>query len=632
MGLSVDICSLVLIVELNTRRIIEKEYELRMNIFNRKVKLKIGHLLVSGWIFCPMAYTVLIAISIVSGLLPALLINVQTKLIDQSSLHSFGEFWALATILLAFFLLNIIDMNSQNLISYLNLKVCSKIETSVTTDFLTEMGKIRYEEYENPVNQDVIYRIKSAIKPITQQSVRFVANILIYLIGLLGIFAYIIPTNTWWVIPISILLSLPSLYFNKKRVQYARKVWEKNSFNVRYTDYLHKAIVNRESAKERKLFQFANFLEKKWDVAFKKLNTDKISNYTKSSLATGIAMCFSMSNILIFGLALISPLQKGEVTLGLYISLMQMIITKFNFNLNSLIREISDLGEIKHFLQDVKQFNQCSYIVDRKSNRNISFESLEFDNVFFSYPGSNTLVLKGVSFKIEKGDHFALIGVNGAGKTTITKLMLGLYKPVQGKILLNGVDLEEYSNRELQKVFVCMQQDAVNYKTTARENIGLYRIDRPFSNEELDTVLCNNHMLNLKATLKGNYDTFLTPELENGVSLSGGQWQQISMARTVFAKREFCILDEPTAPLDPLAEIEYYTHFSEVMGEHTVFYITHRLGSTFLFNKCLVLNDGIIEEIGSHEELMSKPDGTYKALYTLQKEWYVKRGDLSETV
>ena len=598
-----------------------------MNFFNRKTNLKIRHLLGSGWIYSPISYSVLIAISIVSGLLPALLISIQTKLIDQASLYSFGEIRAFAAVLLTFFLLNIIDMNSQNLISYLNLKVCSKIETSVTTDFLTEMGKIRYEEYENPVNQDVIYRIKSAIKPITQQSVRFLANIMIYLIGLLGIFAYIIPTNTWWVIPISILLSLPSLHFNKKRVQYARKVWQKNSFNVRYTDYLHKALVDRESAKERKLFQFSDFLEEKWEKAFKKLNTDKISNYTKSSLATGIAMCFSMSNILIFGLALISPLQKGEVTLGLYISLMQMIITKFNFNLNSLIREITDLGEIKHFLQDVKLFVQCSYVVDSKTNRNISFESLEFDNVYFSYPGTDNLVLQGVSFKIEKGDHFALIGVNGAGKTTITKLMLGLYTPTQGRILLNGVDLAEYSNRELQKIYVCMQQDAVNYKTTARENIGLYRTETAFSDTELDAVLCSNHMLDLKESFKGNYDTFLTPELENGVSMSGGQWQKISMARTVFAKREFCILDEPTAPLDPLAEIEYYKHFSETMRENTVFYITHRLGSTFLFNKCLVLNNGVIEEIGSHEELMCKPSGTYKSLYTLQREWYEKGGN-----
>lgn len=604
----------------------------QIQLFHRKAAAKTRYLLAAGWTYSPMAYTFLIVISIVSGLLPALLIHVQTKLIDQASVYSFGGIWTFATMLLAFFLLNIIDMNSQNLISYLNLKVCSKIETSVTTDFLTEMGKIRYEEYENPVNQDAIYRIKSAMKPITQQSVRFFANILVYLIGLLGIFAYIIPTNTWWVIPISILLSLPSLYFNKKRVQYARKVWAKNSFDVRYTDYLHKSLVDRESAKERKLFQFADFLEKKWEKAFKKLNTDKISNYTQSSLATGIAMCFSMSNILIFGLALISPLQKGEVTLGLYISLMQMIISKFNYNLNSLIREVTDLGEIKHFLQDVRHFNQCSYIVDEKNNRNISFESLEFDNVCFSYPGSNTPVLKGVSFKIQKGDHFALIGVNGAGKTTITKLMLGLYQPTQGRILLNGLELDKYSNRELQNIYVCMQQDAVNYKTTARENIGLYRMEKDLSDEELDAVLRDNHMLALKATFKGNYDTFLTPELENGVSMSGGQWQKISMARTLFAKREFCILDEPTAPLDPLAEIEYYKHFSQTMEEYTVFYITHRLGSTFLFNKCLVLNNGVIEEIGSHEELMSKQDGTYKALYTLQREWYEKEGNPNETV
>ena len=584
--------------------------------------MKTRHLLEIGWTYAPGAYTLLIAIAMGSGVLPMLLVGIQTIVIDLASSHSLGDIGIFASVLITYFLLNTIDMNSQNVISYLQFKICSKIEISWINDFFNMLTRISFPDYDNSINQDVIYRIKTSIKQIIQQSVNCLPNIIIYFVGLVGIFSYLIPTNTWWIIPISILLSIPSLHFNRKRVQYARKVWEHNSFNARYSDYLHKMLIDRRTAKERKLFQFADYLEQKWDKTFKELNKDKISNYTKSSLATGIAMCFSMSNILIFGVALISPLQQGEISLGLYVSLMQMIITKFNFNLNSLIREISDLEKIKHFLADIYKLKSFSFVEKKESVRSISFESLEFDHVHFSYPGSNKQVLNGVSFKICKGDHCALIGVNGAGKTTITKLMLGLYKPTQGNILLNGINIDQYTDRELLDLYACMQQDTVNYKMTARENIGLYRDEKDCCDEELDNLLRDNYMNELKDAFTDGYNTLLTPELEDGIFLSGGQWQKVSLARTLFAKRDFYILDEPTAPLDPIAEVNFYQHFKDIMGESTVFYITHRLGSTYLFDKCLVLSNGIIEESGSHEELMNKENGIYKSLYTLQRKWY----------
>lgn len=629
-----------------------------MNLFCPDTKITLRQMLWMGLLYSPGQECLLLMVSLLVGFLPAMVIHLQTRFIDFAASGHGAVLSALTGVCIAYFLVNLLDFNSRNLISCLNFKISQKIEKRLTEDFLRKIMDIAYADYENSRNQDIIYRLKAAIKEVAAQCVSFFPNILAYAIGLSGIFYYCFRCGVWWIIPISLFLCLPAFHFNKKRALYAGKIWERDSSQIRYADYLHGALVDRESARERKLYQFAEDFGRRWEAVFQKYNRDKISNYTKCSVATGIAMCFSMSNILIFGLALLPPLQKGRVTIGLYLSLMQMITAKFNMNINSLIREVSNLVKVRKFIDDARAFNslsfegqtenadkpegsRCPSSGDTRAQRlqcrhersvcgsaqpkacdNLKFESLIFEDVYFSYPGSNLQVLKGVSFEIHRGCRYALIGMNGAGKTTITRLMLGFYQPTKGRILLNGVELQRYSRRQLQSVYVCMQQEQVRYKATARENIGLYRLAASRSDTELDQFLSDNRLYEIKNKFKGDYDTLLTPELAEGVSLSGGEWQKAAFARTLFADRNFCILDEPTAALDPLAEVDFYRNFQSMMKDHTCFYITHRLGSTFLFEKCLVLHGGVIWESGSHEELMQNPQGLYRSLYDKQKAWY----------
>lgn len=602
-----------------------------MNIFDSHVEIKLRHIIGIGWLYSRIYYMLLVIISLLIGLFPAIIISLQTQFIDLASHNNDLAVSIFASMFIIYFLINLMDMNSKNAIGYLNFKISNKIEKKIMGDYLNKIAAIRYEDYENSNTQDLIYRIKVSIKDITDQGVRFFPNILINLISLSGIFYYIILSGVWWVIPISVLLSLPSFHFNKKRVEYARKVWEKDSEDIRYSEYLHTIIVNRESAKERKLFQFVEYVASKWEDIFKRYNRKKIINYSKSSIATGIAMCFSMSNIIIFGVALLFPLKDNVITIGLYVSLIQMIITKFNYNINAFIREVTDAVKLNKFVKDVSDFKGAQFINNIGDDGDeIIFENLRFDDVYFKYPNTENYVLKGVSFEIRKGCHYALIGMNGAGKTTITKLMLGLYKPTSGKILINDIEISKYSYSQLRTIYVCIQQELVKYKTTARKNIGLYRLKDSESNHNIDGVLLDNHLYGLKDKLVHGYDTLLTPELENGVELSGGEWQKIALARALFAQKSFCILDEPTAALDPHAEAVFYRDFKALMKDSTCFYITHRLGSTFLFEKCLVLNDGVIEEMGSHEELIQNPNGLYKALYEKQKAWYESEGKFDE--
>lgn len=466
---------------------------------------------------------------------------------------------------------------------------------------------------------------------VSNQGINFIPTIIRHTIELGGIFYFVMTSGIWWIIPISLLLSIPSFYFNKKRVLYARKVWAKDNTDMRYSSYLHGILVNREGAKERKLFQFTEYLSSCWDSIFKKYNKNKIADYLKSSTATGVAMFFSMSNIVIFGLFLISPLKNNIITIGLYVSLLQMITNRLNGSINTIISEIANLNKIKHFTQDLEDFKKFKHI-DISDNKKevMSFESLRFDNVYFCYLNTDRYILTGVTFEIKRSMQYALIGLNGAGKTTITKLIMGLYQPTRGHIYINDIDIAKYTYDQLRSFFVCMQQESINYKMTARENIGLFQIELSSSDALLDNVLTQGNLLDLKNKFKNDYNTNLTPELEEGVLLSGGEWQKIAIARSLFAKRDFYILDEPTAALDPIAEVEFYKNYKSLMENQTCLYITHRLGSTYLFDKCILLNNGIIAEIGSHEELMNFPNGIYKGLYNKQKAWYDMEGEKNE--
>jgi ATP-binding cassette subfamily B protein len=594
-----------------------------MNIFDLKSKIGVVKLLRLGLYYRPGYFLLFVVFSIFTGLVTPFVIKLQTYFIDFStSRHTGSWIGIIVPSLIGYFMINLCDFSSQNIFAFWNFKISNGLEKKIMPDYIYRMSKLKYEEYENPGTQDIIFRLEQTLLQVSAQGVNFVPTILRHAIELMGILYFIVISGVWWIFPTSIILSIPSFYFNKKRVQYARKVWEKDNADMRYSDYLHGILVNREGAKERKLFQYTDFLGSWWDFVFKKYNKNKMIDYWKSSVATGIAMFFSMSNIVVFGLFLLRPLQNNMITIGLYVSLLQMITNRFNFSINTIIREITNLTQIKKLTQDLDDFKKLQCVETAGNKENVEFQSLRFDNVYFHYPNTDRFILNGVSFEIRKGMQYALIGLNGAGKTTITKLMMGLYAPTGGHIFINDIDIMEYSYDQLRNIFVCMQQELVMYKMTARENISLFRLNDKMNDELLDKTLKTCGLSASKSLFRNNYDTNLTPELEGGVALSGGESQKISIARSVFAEREFYILDEPTAALDPLAEVEFYRNYKSLIKDQTCLYITHRLGSTFLFNKCILLNNGIIAETGSHDELMNISDGLYKTLYDKQKAWY----------
>jgi len=244
-----------------------------------------------------------------------------------------------------------------------------------------------------------------------------------------------------------------------------------------------------------------------------------------------------------------------------------------------------------------------------------------FEQVSFTYPGQTTPVLRDVSFRLLPGECVALVGHNGAGKTTMVKLLLRLYDPTGGRILLDGVDLREYDLSELRRKMGAIFQDFGRYELTAGENIGLGRLEHLGNHERQRDALVKAGGESLLESLPEGLDTLLGRELGER-ELSGGEWQKLALARAYLRASQILVLDEPTAALDVQTEYRIYTRFHELTQGRLTLLISHRFSTVRMAGRILYLADGRIQEEGSHQELIEQ-DGEYARLYRLQAAHYL---------
>ena len=247
---------------------------------------------------------------------------------------------------------------------------------------------------------------------------------------------------------------------------------------------------------------------------------------------------------------------------------------------------------------------------------------VEFKDVSFKYPGSETYALRHVNMKFKVGEKLAVVGMNGSGKTTFIKLMCRLYDPTEGEILLNGVNIKKYDYDEYLAVFSVVFQDFKLFSFSLGENVA------SGADYDVDKVMAALHQSGFGerlATMPEGIKTTLYKDFdENGVEVSGGEAQKIALARALYKDSPFIILDEPTAALDPIAEYEIYSKFNEIVGDKTAIYISHRLSSCRFCDKIAVFDNGQIVQRGSHDELVSEESGKYYELWHAQAQYYTE--------
>lgn len=247
----------------------------------------------------------------------------------------------------------------------------------------------------------------------------------------------------------------------------------------------------------------------------------------------------------------------------------------------------------------------------------------EFHNVSFAYPETEQMILKDFSMKIESGEHLAVVGMNGSGKSTMIKLLCRLYDPTEGKITLNGIDIREFDYAEYLKLFAIVFQDFKLLAFPVGENVACsdeYDEERVWKCLEMAGVKerVEEFPKKLKQSIYKLYE-------KDGIDLSGGEEQKIAIARALYKDAPFVILDEPTAALDPIAESEIYSRFNEIAGNKTTVYISHRLSSCRFCSRIVVFDNGSVIQEGTHEELLENPDGKYSELWNAQAQYYAEK-------
>ena len=261
-----------------------------------------------------------------------------------------------------------------------------------------------------------------------------------------------------------------------------------------------------------------------------------------------------------------------------------------------------------------------------KGSRSVEGEKHEivFEHVSFKYPRSEEFVLKDINIKIASGEHLSIVGLNGAGKTTFIKLLCRLYDVTEGRILIDGVDIRDYSMEEYRRLFAVVFQDFQLFAFSLRDNVAMGLVDGPADDETIEQSLRLSGLYDDAEGLSEGLDTLLFKSFdEHGTELSGGQRQKAAISRALYRNAPIVILDEPTAALDPLAEYEIYRKFDTLVGGKSAIYISHRLSSCKFCDRIAVFSDKTIREYGTHDELLKITNGIYAQMFAAQAQYYV---------
>lgn len=392
----------------------------------------------------------------------------------------------------------------------------------------------------------------------------------------------------------------------------------------RQMDYLRQVGGSKEAAKELKLFHLSAYLTERFSALSQQIFEENVALNRRRLFWGGLlAILGQLGYYGAYGLSIYRTI-SGQYSIG-DLTLITTAIMQAMSNIQMAFSTASGVADQALFLTDLLAFFAMKPRVESKANGlpipTPVRRGFEFRNVSFVYPGTNRRILSDFNFTLGVGQRVALIGENGQGKTTIVKLITRLYDPTEGQILLDGVDLRDYSLDALHKEIGVIFQDFMRYEMTARENIEVGRIDVPHTQDEIVYAAEKSLAAGVVAKLQGGYQQMLGRRFEGGVDLSGGEWQKLALARAYLRDAQLLILDEPTASLDARSELEVFERFAELTYGKMALLISHRFSTVRMADRIVVLEAGRLVEEGSHAQLMAL-GGRYAEMFEMQAASY----------
>lgn len=587
---------------------------------------------------------VLFFLSVFTGLTLPFTVLYTQKLIDsiilflKESVVLSSVLWNAAVLALTILFMNHVNFISNIAFIYLEKKLTYNLSEAI----LTKMLKIEFACFEDAALHDALKEIRSrpAKKVINlfKECRAFLCDS-IKLFGMVFIFARV---SAWLSLGFFVFLVLDFIneYIATKKIQ---AIYASQVFDERELEDLSSLLSNKDALPELKIFSAVPFIVKKFKDKYKVLLRERISITLKSYRYMGIASVIMIAwfSFLIF--VLIRLIIRGQVSVGMFTGLIASIteiyylLALMSQSFWGLIDDNKSIGFLYTFMDlphDIhyNKMRREENILEQNILEQKTFDkknAIIFENVSFHYPNSKKEVLKNISFRIEPGAHIALVGKNGSGKTSLIKLIAGLYKPSAGNIFIGSKNINSLSRDALHREFSVVFQDYASYQMTLRENAALGSIE--FLND--DEHLKKSIALISDDPVFDDLDKHLGKLEESGTELSGGQKQKLAIARACAAKTNFIIFDEPTASLDPSAEKEMYQNLQKIIGTSDrgrgCIFISHRLASAKMADIIFVLDEGRIIEKGSHDELI-KNGGLYSKMYKEQASWYKDKPDTNK--
>jgi ATP-binding cassette subfamily B protein len=507
-------------------------------------------------------------------------------------------------------------------IDYFDQLLADRYTNHVSIEVMRKAAQLDLTTYEDPVYYDRLERARVQATDrlvLIQQMGRLFQQIITTLVFTATLLYY----SPW----LMVLLALGIIPSFLGETHFAFLGYAKNFSQTpakRLMDYLRQVGGSKEAAKELKLFNLNEYLTNRFAVLSEQIYRENVALSRKKLIGGGLLGILGTLGYYGSYAYVIWRAVHGYYSIGTFYFITNSIV-QASSNMQQVFSTASGIADQALFLTDLIAFFEMKPMVQSKADALLAprpvRRGFEFRNVSFAYPGTERKVLKNFNFSLRPGERIALIGENGQGKTTVVKLITRLYDPTEGEILLDGVDLREYSLEDLHKEIGVIFQDFMRYEMTARENISIGRVEIPHTQVEIEKAAQKSLAAGVVAKLHDGYDQMLGRRFEGGVDLSGGEWQKIALARAYLRDAQLLILDEPTAALDAKSELEVFERFAELTEGKMALLISHRFSTVRMADRIVVLEGGRLVEEGNHQQLIAL-DGRYAEMFEMQAASY----------
>ena len=449
---------------------------------------------------------------------------------------------------------------------------------------------------------------------------------LVYALLRFAVTAVVVANIAWWLIPITALFLIPTLFSERRLASIQWFVWDEKGDNRHIFWGLDFMLRQAKNQMELRSSQAHTYVLRKLNRMTSDFYSRQESEVNRGFALLGPTKIIEASSTVIGAVVLLKQFLHGVISLQQYFFLSGALL-RIGGSLNTVFSTLARLQEPLIFADDFFALtSRKSVIVDQphacELTSSPSPPTIEFRNVSFTYPKQTTPVLEGFNLSIRPGQHLAIVGENGVGKSTLIKLLLRFYEPTTGQILINGVDVKDIAIDSWYSQLATLFQEFNQYPADIKENISIGKPNAPLDEEKLKSSAQLASVDTLVAAYKHGWETVLDNSFKKGIEPSGGQWQRVALARVFYRDTPVLILDEPTSAIDAKAEYDIFNNIFARYKNRTAIIVSHRFSTVRRADRIVVIDHGKIIEDGTHEKLM-KRGGLYHDLFTKQAEGYM---------